>query len=236
MFTHHRLHRRLLTLLLLCVGPALAGGFSVLPTRVTLAAERAVQSVMLTNTSAQTVTVESQVVVWPEGADGQLAADVVVTPAVVTLPPGQRVRVRIGLLRGGDGAAERAYRIYFTELPAPAPLQGAGIGVRLRVGIPVFVVPLLAQPQPLQWRALHGNEGWQLEAHNPGNVHARMAEPALVAAGQTQRLESPSPYVLAGAVLRMALPAGAAPPQPVQNLRLRWMDGDDARDSAVALP
>lgn len=226
-------------LLLLCGAAAQAGGFSVLPTRVQLSGERGVQSILLTNTSSQTMTVETEVQVWPEDASGQQGSDVVVTPAVLTLPPGQRMRVRIGLLRAGDGKAERAYRLYFTELPAPAPLQAAGIGVRLRIGVPVFVAPRQPQPLPLQWQLHAGSEGLEIEAHNPGNVHARIAEPTLVAGAQTAPLAVARPYVLAGARVRVPLPAPLAslnPPAAGVALRVRWMDGDDARDSALALP
>lgn len=224
--------------------PAVAGGFSILPTRLNLAAERAVQSLMLTNTSAQTVTVESQVLVWPEGAPGQLASDVVVTPAVLTLPPGQRMRVRVGLLRGADGRSERAYRIYFTELPAPAPLQGAGVGVRLRIGVPLFVAPKTAQPKALVWRAEQDERGWQLSVHNPGNVHARVVNPSLVLAAAPAAPEPPplplasgTPYVLAGATLRIALPPGLAPGvlqgAAPNAARVRWLDGDDAYEATL---
>ena len=216
---------------------ALAGGFSVLPTRVQLGSDRGVQSVLLTNTSSQTVTVESQVLVWPEGAGGQQASDVVVTPAVLTLPPGQRMRVRIGLLRAGDGKAERAYRLYFTELPAPAPLQAAGIGVRLRIGIPIFVVPQQANPQSLRWQLQPGGTGLEIEAHNPGNVHARIADARLVDGTDAAALTLASPYVLAGARVRLPMPTALAnPPTAASALRVRWMDGDDARDGALAAP
>lgn len=214
---------------LLLAGPARAGGLSVLPTRVDLAADRGVQSVLLTNTSEQTVTVETQVLVWPAGATGQLANDIVVTPAVVTLPPNQRMRVRIGLLRPGGGEVERAYRLYFTELPAPAPLQGAGVGVRLSVGIPLFVAPDRASAQPLSWSAQQTAEGWRLVARNDGNVHARLAFPALQGIAGT--LPMSSPYVLARSSLAFPLPG-----RPSPGSRVRWRDGDDERDSAVALP
>jgi fimbrial chaperone protein len=218
------------TALLACC-PAWAGGLSVLPTRIDLGSGRAVQSVLLTNTSAQTVTVETQVLVWPEGANGQLANDIVVTPAVVTLPPNQRMRVRIGLLRASASDVERAYRLYFTELPAPAALQGAGIGVRLRVGIPVFLAATRVQPEALQWSAQQGPDGWTLEARNGGNVHTRIGRPALLRDGQTAPLDLPSPYVLARSMLRMPLGEGVVP-----GTRIRWLDGDDERESAVALP
>ncbi len=201
-----------------------AGGLSVLPTRIDLGAGKGVQSVLLTNTSAQTVTIESQVVVWPDGAPGQSPGDVVVTPPVVTLPPGQRMRVRIGLLRGGNGAAERAYRLYFTELPAPAPLQGAGIGVRLRIGVPLFVAPTQVRSAALQWTLLQHASGPQLQVHNPGNAHQQLSR--IVPAGRSEALPQLSPYLLAGATMTLEWPADLP-----AGTRVRWLDGHDEHDA-----
>jgi fimbrial chaperone protein len=208
-----------------------AGGLTILPTRIDFAPGRGVQSVLLTNTSAQTVTVETQVLVWPEGAMGQLANDVVVTPAVVTLPPNQRVRLRIGLLRPTTSPTERAYRLYFTELTAPAPLQGAGIGVRLRIGIPVFVPPAQVQTQALQWSAHQDTEGWWLTARNDGNVHTRIAQVRLVGVEAQRRIELPGNYVLAHSNLGIPLPGSVA-----SDMRVRWMEGEDEREAALVAP
>lgn len=211
--------------------PLWAGGLTILPTRIDFAAGRGVQSVLLTNTSAETVTVETQMVVWPEGAAGQLANDVVVTPAVVTLPPSQRVRLRIGLLRPTPSTTERAYRLYLTELSAPSPLQGAGIGVRLRIGIPVFVHPTQIQAEPLQWSMQPNDAGWQLVARNGGNVHTRIAQVQLVGPVEPLRVALPSHYVLARSEL--GIPLAAAVPSA---MRVRWMEGDNERESALVAP
>ena len=217
--------------------PARAGGISVMPTRLDFAADHSVQSLLLVNLSAETVTVETEVQVWPADAPQRQANDVVVTPGVVTLPPNQRIRVRVGLLRRPDGDREHAYRVYFTELPAPKALHAAGIGVRLRIGVPLFVAPDRADPQPLRWTARPAVEGWLLEAHNPGNVHARIGRATLVGVAGTaapagdEPLELPSPYVLARASIALERrdrpPAGA---------RIRWTEHGHEHESAVALP
>lgn len=214
--------------------PVLAGGFSILPTRLQMSADNGVQSVLLTNTSGAAVTLESQVIVWSEGDTAQQANDVVVSPAVVTLPPGQRMRVRIGLLRSGAGQQERAYRLYFTELLPPAPLQGAGIGVRLRVGIPLFVAPRRPAPAALVWTVARDGDAWQLRAQNPGNVHTRATDVVLVHPNGNDGLELTSSYVLAGATTRISLPVAPVQPVSMNGWRVRWKEGDDVRDAAVA--
>lgn len=203
----------------------------MLPTRIDFGTNRGVQSVLLTNTSAQAITVETQVQVWPEGAPGQLENDVVVTPAVVTLPPNQRMRLRIGLLRPSNGDTERAYRLYFTELSSPAPLQqGSGIGVRLRIGIPVFIAPNQSQPQTLKWFAHQEADGWQLIARNDGNTHVRAAQLMLVGSSGSSHVELPGNYVLARSSLTIPLNDKIPP-----GSRVRWLEGDDERESALVL-
>lgn len=208
-----------------------AGGLSILPTRIDLGAGRGVQSVLITNTSAHAVTVETQVMVWPEDAPGQQANDIVVTPAVLTLPPNQRMRVRIGLLRPVGGDIERAYRLYITELMAPASLQGAGIGVRLRIGIPLFVAPPQPQAQPLQWSAYREANAWFLKVRNEGNVHALATKPVLLSADGPSAIPLPSSYVMANSSLTVAITGSVT-----SGTRVRWLDGDTERESALALP
>jgi fimbrial chaperone protein len=228
---HRLLHSAAGLALVLLNASAIAGGLTILPTRIDFGGNRGVQSVLLTNTSAQTITVETQVQVWPEGAQGQLDNDVVVTPAVVTLPPNQRMRLRIGLLRPSKGETERAYRLYFTELTSPAPLQqGMGIGVRLRIGIPVFVAPEESKPQALKWFVHKEADSWQLIAQNDGNIHVRAAKLALVSTSGPIRLELPSNYILARSALTIPL-GDKLPPDS----RVRWLEGDDERESALAL-
>ena len=212
-------------------GSAAAGTLSVMPTRVDFSSDRMVQSLLLTNLSGETVTIEAQVQVWPDDAAGQQANDVVVTPAVVTLPPNQRARVRVGLLRRAGADIERAYRVYFTELPVAAPLQNAGIAVRLRIGIPVFVAPDQPQPALLTWAARAVEGSWQLEVSNPGNMHARLGEANLAASGIDGRLPLKLPYVLPGQMVAIPLPG-----KPTPGTRVRWTEGSDAHESAVTLP
>lgn len=206
---------------------AMAGGISVMPTRIDFSAGRGVQSVLVTNTSAQTITLETQVMVWPEGAKGQLANDIVVNPAVVTLPPDQRIRLRVGLVRPQETNIERSYRLYFTELSAPASLQGAGIGVRLRVGVPIFVEPVQPQAVTLRWVLRQGEQGTELVAHNDGNVHARITDLRLTDA--LHPLTLPSTYVLAKSTL--VVPIQHNPATSVT--RIRWQEAEGAHENTV---
>lgn len=131
-------------------GAAHAGSFSVSPVRIDFATQRNVAVVQVVNTGDRPLALQAQAVRWPAepGVDG--AVPLVVNPAIATLAPGATQTVRIGLLDPQRGAAERSYRIYFTELPSARALQDAGssLGVSLRVGVPVFVARRWSRAPP----------------------------------------------------------------------------------------
>lgn len=178
--------------------PAHAGGISVAPLQVVFTAERSISAVTLTNTSHETLTVEAETLPWPADAAGQTVKDVTVNPPISTLAPGEKVTVRVGLVRRLPVTIERAYRLYFTELPTLRSQDAQGIGVRLRLGIPLFVATADAVSAPLQWSARVEGDGMVLTALNPGNVHQRISHLAAAHGGTRYPARQSSPYVLPG--------------------------------------
>lgn len=185
----------------LCLGGASlahAGSLSVAPLRVMFTPERGISAITLTNTGPDTLTVEAEVRPWPADAPEQAAKDITVNPPISTLAPGEKVTVRVGLVRRLPRGFERSYRLYFTELPQPRLEDAQGVGVRLRVGIPLFVAAERAAPAPLEWSAAPEGDALLLTALNRGNVHQRVL--GLVATRGSARIQAThsSPYVLPG--------------------------------------
>lgn len=211
-----------------------AGGLSISPMRLDFNAERGITIVTLSNTSRETLTIEAEVVPWPAGAVGQSAKDVVVNPPIATLAPGEKVAVRVGLVKRLGVDVERGYRVYFTELPNLRPQEALGVGVRLRLGIPIFVAAASAQARPLEWSAGRDGDGVFLTASNPGNVHQRVsAVTALLGTTRYVAAQS-SPYVMPGSSISFRLPglvAGAG-----DKLMLQVQANDTPRQLEVQLP
>ena len=187
--------------LVLCLGAAgwvRAGGISVSPVQVVFTAQRSISAVTLTNTSRETLTVEAEALPWPADAASQTGKDVTVNPPISTLAPGEKITVRVGLVRRLPASVERSYRLYFTELPSLRSQESQGVGVRLRIGIPLFVAADQAEPAPLEWSAQREGEALMVSALNRGNVHQRIARLTATQGAQRVAAAQSSPYVLPG--------------------------------------
>ena len=103
--------------------PACAGSFSISPLRAVLSASAQTGSLTLRNQEATPVVVQAEVMLWQQ-ADGQdqltPSRDVLVSPAVFTLPGNGSQLVRVALRRPADPQRELSYRLILTEVPQQA--------------------------------------------------------------------------------------------------------------------
>jgi len=185
------------------------GSFTVTPLRVDIAPKATGGVIEVINTSAGTMAVQAQQRAWVQrnGLDGQEdTRDLIVSPAVFALNPGEKQVVRIALRGAPDARLERAYRLLVSEIPNPqtttAPAQ-SGLRIALRMDIPLFVAPLQpAAPQPSY--ALDA-EGARLIVRNAGDAHIRYTDFTVLQAGR-KVAELPIFTVLAGSERRFELP------------------------------
>lgn len=170
---------------LLLALPALstAAGLQVTPMRVHLGDDTPAAALTLRNQGDQPRVIQSEVMRWTQEAGEDIYAptdEVLVTPPIFTIEPGESQVVRVGHT-GGNGEmatdVEQAYRIYLQESPPPAEGEGARLQVILRLGVPLFVAPKGGEEPDLRWsvRALEEG-GLEIRAENPGNIHAHVQE------------------------------------------------------------
>jgi len=181
-----------------------AGTFSVSPLRVELSAGVSTGALTIRNKEDTPVVVQAESLLWDqaEGQD-QLAPtrDVLVSPAVFTIPGNGSQLVRVALRRPVDAKRELSYRLILTEVPQTASPDFTGLNVALRLSLPIFIAPVATAESRLEWSAVRGSDGTvALTARNTGDAHARVLSfDALSAAGS--RLGSPqnvSAYILPG--------------------------------------
>ena len=221
----------------------------VAPVRMVLSTVRPVASMTVGNGEDVEIAVQAEVFAWSQenGKDVYRATqDVLVNPSIFRLPADSQQIVRIGLRVVGD-AKERSYRIFLQQLPrdqALPPDTSAGVRLQtlLRVGVPIFVAPVVAATQQVQWHlqtvaadagptmAPMQGKRQVLVFDNRGSEHVQLTHVVVRSeAGVEIAQKSLSHYVLAGqsAVLPIELP----PLAPDTALRV------EARsDAAVALP
>ena len=131
-----------------------AGNFQVSPVRAVLDAKTRSTLLTLSNRGAAPLRVQIDAYRWDETSAGSPVLDptdqVVVFPSLLELAVGEVRTIRVGTTEPGD-ALERTYRIIIEEQPS-SDKQAAGIAIRMRVSVPVFVggagsaVPRLEAP------------------------------------------------------------------------------------------
>ena len=181
-----------------------AGTFTISPLRVDFAESTNMAVLTVRNEEAEPVVVQAQGLAWSQ-EDGQDALspsrDLLISPAVFTLPAGGSQLVRVALRRQVDPARELTYRVLLQEVPQTAKPDFNGLQIVLRLSVPVFVEPRAAAQPQVAWSATRGNDGkLSINARNDGSAHARILRFSLKTAdGATTVLDQPElAYVLPG--------------------------------------
>jgi fimbrial chaperone protein len=236
--------RRLLPWLVLfsALAPAevTAGSFQVNPIRVDMTRGATTAAITLRNDGDDAIVVQSSVVAWSQDNGQEVYApttEALVTPPIMTVPPGGEQIVRVGLRRGADPQRELTYRLYLQEVPPPPKPGFTGLQVALRVGLPVFVAPVAAAVRRLDWSAQVGSDGaLRLAALNTGNAHVQVTDFEVgVPGGAPIAHESTLAYVLAGQRRVWTLPVPPERIKSVSELRLKAFTDAGEIDTAVKL-
>jgi fimbrial chaperone protein len=191
--------------------PAVAGAFSVSPVRVELSARTRTGAVTLRNKLDAPVLVQAEAFLW-EQVDGRdkltATQDVLVSPAVFTLPADGSQLVRVALQGPVDTGRELSYRLILTEVPPEASPGFTGLNVSLRLSLPIFVEAQASSPAQLEWSAHYDGEGkLAVTARNSGQAHARVLQFSVtpVEGPGPSADESTTGYILPGQARTWAL-------------------------------
>lgn len=193
----------------------------VSPTSVVVPASQNAGGLTLENTGGTPLHGQVRVFRWRQknGVDQlEPARDLVVSPPMLRLSPGQRQLVRVIRPGAPPVGEETAYRLIVDELPDPVAPDDARHGLRfmLQYVIPVFLLPADGPPPSpeLHARRVQASGRAVLELHNTGRQHAQIADLQYVAPDGRRHAIAPglSGYVLPGQVRHWSLPAIALPP------------------------
>lgn len=195
---------------------AFASGLQVSPIGLHVAASDQAEALWLTNTGSDTLHAQVRVFRWTQ-VDGkdvlEASHDLVVSPPMVTIAPGDRQLVRVirQVAPPSDGT-EAAYRVVVDELPVDGADKG-GLKFVLRYSVPVFLAPA---GDPTVSATLQSNwvdtpNGPRLSVHNTGTGHAQVADVTQAGVGTKGIALVPGlvGYVLPGSTMAWPLPADA---------------------------
>lgn len=209
--------------LLLCAfaGAASAGTLRVGPVRVMLDGDSPIATLTVHNSGDTPAVIQLEPMHWrqEDGTDIYKATtDLIATPPIFSLAPGESQTVRSGLRGKPPSDAEQAYRLYVREVvpessPAPDNVNAGAIQVALRIGVPIFARPKIPlKPAELQWN-LHCRDGsCEVGARNSGAMFIRVQHIKIADAAGHALLESSTPgYVLASSSMKWRAPAHGLP-------------------------
>jgi fimbrial chaperone protein len=188
---------------------AAAGSLQVGPIRVDLSPRHPVGVVEVLNTGDAATLTQIDTLVWSQnGGEESLdpTPDLIVTPLIFSLEPGQAQKLRIGLRESSPAGAERSYRIVIAEVNQPTA-PSSGVHFAVRISIPIFATggdfgaaPVIKTPV-LTWSARPGEPGCErIVVANDSERHDHIMHAELLGVNSEVLWQSDaSDYVLAGA-------------------------------------
>lgn len=209
-----------------------ASSVLIWPIDPVLEADQQASALWLENRGNETANLQIRVFAWSQSGFNdqyQNQRDVIGSPPVAKIEPGQKQLVRLTRTREIPPGQELAYRIIIDEIPSaktPASQDGktaAAIRFQMRYSVPLFAYgaglwskeDTTRQRDPkgiglpdLSWRTVAVDGRPYVEVRNQGAVHARLTDVAFKHGSQTQPLvEGLLGYVLPGAIMRWPAPA-----------------------------
>lgn len=173
------LNRVICVALALSSGQLWAGNYGVSPLDFNFSAANKSGVLTVVNEDKRDLEIRIRPTTWTQDATGQDnyqdANDLVVFPRRLTLKPGEKKIIRVGL-NDVQTSNEKAYRVYLEEIAPPEDPNDKSVklSVLINVGIPVFVRPAQAAPK-LTVQPMVSNNTLKLQLNNQGNAHIRLS-------------------------------------------------------------
>ncbi|WP_019833936.1 fimbrial biogenesis chaperone [Sphingomonas sp. PR090111-T3T-6A] len=205
---------------MLAATPLHAGSVVLWPIDPVIASGEKATALWIENRGPAPVTLQIRSFAWNQsnGDDHFDRQDEVIpSPPIAHVAPGQRQLVRIIRRTTGAAPAEHCYRLLVDELPPPidasrADAVSAHLAVQMRYSIPLFAYDGTgARGTPsLAARTVLVDGKPYAEIRNTGDIHARLVDLRVVRGGRTVTAAAGLiGYVLAGSTMRWPLPADA---------------------------
>ena len=219
-----------------------ASSVLIWPIDPVLEADQQASALWLENRGTETANLQIRVFAWSQsGFDEQYQnqRDVIGSPPVAKIEPGQKQLVRLTRTKDVPPGREMAYRIIIDEIPSAVPVAtpadgktAAAVRFQMRYSVPLFAYgpglwskvddtrerdPKSAGKPDLSWKKITVAGRNYVEMHNQGAVHARLTDASFKQGGQSRPLvEGLMGYVLPGATMRWQVPDNLPADQPLQ--------------------
>jgi fimbrial chaperone protein len=201
---------------------ARAQALSVMPVNVHMAPGEQAATVTVSNQGSSSTAVQIRAYKWnQEGDNDELTAstDVVVSPPISSLAPGESQVVRL-IQRQPPQGREATYRIIVDQIPPPA--EPGVVHVVLRMSIPIFAQPKTRATADMQFHVEVKDGKTYLVGTNDGLRHETVRGIELKTSdGRELKTEAgASPYILAGTTRHWRIDAPGDLPLPNDTIHL----------------
>jgi fimbrial chaperone protein len=173
--------------------------------------------VTVKNVGAEATVIQLETSSWTQhNGEDVLAStgEVLATPPILTVPPGESRIIRVGLRRQADAQHELTYRLFLREVPPPEPIA-QGLRVALLISMPIFVIPPRLPGPEVRWQATRTHDGQiRVRAENVGKSHVQLGQLDITLAGGSATVASRNmaEYVLPDNGRDWAIKGSSAPP------------------------
>ncbi|MDP3492045.1 MAG: fimbria/pilus periplasmic chaperone [Hyphomonadaceae bacterium] len=172
---------------------------TLMPLTLVMERDKAVVVLHVQNDEARTKIFEVQAFLWSqEGGEDKLepAVDLVVTPPIVKLAPGEKKIIRVGVMQKNTGRTdEKAYRLLLRDI-TPIELQAGQLHLQMQYLLPLFMSPSRPQSGVQLVEFTSPDNPRCIQITNTGNIHAKLVWTA--ADGAPASISPAQKYVLAG--------------------------------------
>jgi fimbrial chaperone protein len=226
------------------VGAAAASAQALIsPVVVEFAAKQRVATVRITlsDKAIQPMRLQAQLLQWLQDGHGaavtQPSEDLIVTPRIAELRPGQQQVLRLALRGPLPAETEAAYRLVLEDIAQPSTMDlggGAAVNFRMAYDLPVMVAPRGPVVSALRWRACPSDtapraaKGVCVRIANAGNRRVKVQALTIGGDGWKQDLAlDRADAVLAGAEREWLVPATGA--GELRDVQVRTATGEVLR-------
>lgn len=201
------------------LAPARAAAVVLWPVDPIIAAGQTATALWVENRGQEPVTLQVRSLGWSQSANEDRYApqdEVVTSPPIANVGPGQRQLIRVIRRDTGATSAEHSYRLLIDELPPPMdPTKPDGasahLAVQMRYSIPLFTYDgeVAAKPTLIARTVMIEGKRYA-EIRNVSQRHARLLNLRIQNGARDFTVNAGLlGYVLGGATMRWPLPEGA---------------------------
>jgi fimbrial chaperone protein len=182
----------------------LAGSMTVFPLRVTFEVGKSSEVVTVRNTDNKPLLLQPSMSKWSQVEGREVlepTRDLLLSPPLVEIPPGESQTVRIVLRRDPDASIQGAYRLVLLEVPRKGETSGQQVIMALKITIPVFVSAKTSSPPVLSVSTIPGSS--VLNFKNSGQSHIQVKKVSVIDGSDPIAKSESMFYVLPGQTIKL---------------------------------